>query len=69
MRYAEFRDSIRAELQRHPTGLTWAELREQLSLPYTRPCPEWVIRLEAEIGLLRARARGAAHVWTLAPES
>lgn len=65
MRYTEFRDSIRQELRRHPRGLTWADLRDQLALPYDRPCPTWVSSLEEEIGLVRAKGPSRAHLWKL----
>ena len=65
MRYVEFRDAIRGELKRHRPGRTWKELRDRLALPYARPCPTWVARLEQEIGLRRAPGAGRAHVWTL----
>jgi len=65
MRYEHFRDCIRAELRRCPTGLTWAELRRRLDLPYERPCPTWVRRLEEEISLTRARGSTPAYVWKL----
>jgi hypothetical protein len=67
MRYVDFRDVISAELQRSPAGLTWAELKRRLDLPYSRPCPTWVARMEAEVGLTRAKGSGAAHVWRVAP--
>jgi hypothetical protein len=63
MTYLEFRDTIRAELGRNPAGLTWAELRDRLALPYDRPCPSWVERMEQEIGLSRRPGTGRAHVW------
>ena len=65
MRYEEFRDEIRDELAASPEGLTWAELRERRALPYDRPCPTWVRRLEDEIALERAPGAGRAYVWTL----
>ena len=65
MRYGDFRDQIRAELRRNPAGLTWAELKQRLNLPYSRPCPTWVAQLEAEIGLTRSKGAGAAYVWKL----
>jgi hypothetical protein len=34
MRYVDFRDVIREELRQNPAGLTWAELKERLDLPY-----------------------------------
>ena len=63
MRYAEFRDSIQADLRKSRSGKTWKELQRSLNLPYKRPCPEWVGRLEQEIGLLRDTRRGSALVW------
>ena len=65
MRYADFRDVIQNELRRNPAGLTWAQLKESLALPYKRPCPTWVRRMESEIGLTRARGTGRALVWKI----
>ena len=65
MRYLEFRDSIRQELRRHPEGLTWADLRDQLALPYDRPCPTWVRCLEEEIGLTRSKGPTRAYLWQI----
>jgi hypothetical protein len=65
MRYEEFRERIREGLRRHPGGRTWAELRDGLGLPYDRPCPEWVDRLEEELGLSRTGGAGRAYVWKL----
>jgi hypothetical protein len=59
MRYVDFRDIIQKELRKNPAGLTWAELRERLDLPYERPCPTWVRRMEQEVGLSRAKGSGA----------
>jgi hypothetical protein len=68
MRYTEFRDKIQRRLQRAPEGMTWAELRDELDLPYSRPCPNWVGRLEKEIGLTRTKGRGRALVWKVPAE-
>lgn len=65
MTYEDFRDSIARELQQIPAGLTWTDLKGQLDLPYERPCPEWVRRLEKEIGLVRERVNGRALTWKL----
>lgn len=66
MRYIEFKELIRDALTRQPAGLTWAALKNSLDLPYERPCPTWVRRLEEEIGLTRTRRKGQrAYVWTL----
>ena len=66
MRYTEYRDLIHHELRRKAGGLTWAELREKLGLPYERACPEWTKRLEGEIGLRRVKGGGRALVWRVA---
>ncbi|MEM9252981.1 MAG: hypothetical protein AAGB29_11580 [Planctomycetota bacterium] len=63
MRYTEFRDTIHRRLKRRKAGMTWAELRDTLGLPYNRPCPEWTKKLEAEIGLTRVKGSGRALVW------
>ena len=68
MRYVDFRDSIREELAGQDFGLTWAELKERLDLPYDRPCPTWIRRMEQEAGLSRARGSGRAYVWTIRPQ-
>jgi hypothetical protein len=68
MRYVEFRDAIRIELQRVPAGLTWADLKKRLKLPYHSPCPEWVKQMEQEIGLSRERGPGRAFTWRLSPK-
>jgi hypothetical protein len=68
MRYVDFRDIIQKELRKNPTGLTWAELKERLDLPYDRPCPNWVECMEREIGLLRVKGSGRAYVWKVRPE-
>jgi hypothetical protein len=68
VRYVDLRDVIQEELARNPAGLTWAELRERLDLPYDRPCPTWIRRLEQEIGLSRVKGSGRAYVWTIRPE-
>jgi hypothetical protein len=65
MRYAEFRDLVREELGHYPDGLTWAQLKEALRLPYDRPCPTWVRRMEQEDGLSRAKGGGRAYVWKI----
>jgi hypothetical protein len=65
VKYTEFRDQVRSALRGRKRGLTWAELRERLDLPYDRPCPNWTRRLEQEIGLTRRPGNGRAHVWTI----
>ena len=63
MRYIEFKDSISSELRRNPSGLTWMELKERLSLPYDRPCQSWIERMEEEPGLLRVKGKSRSLVW------
>lgn len=65
MRYVEFRDLIHEDLRDNPAGQTWAELKDRLQLPYERPCPTWVRRLEQEIGLVRAKRSGGALHWMI----
>jgi hypothetical protein len=62
MRYVEFEDAILAELRRNGGGLTWTELRDRLDLPYNRPCPTWVNRME-KFGLERVKGPGRALLW------
>jgi hypothetical protein len=66
VRYDDFRDKIRRELQQTRAGLTWNELRDRLELPCDRPCPAWTARLEKDIGLARARPAngGRSCIWT-----
>jgi hypothetical protein len=66
MTYLRFRDSIAATLARHPAGLTWREVNVKARLATTRPCPEWVGRLEKEIGLVRRPGEGRALLWKIA---
>lgn len=69
MRYVEFRDMILEELSRHKSGLTWLELKDRLHLPYDRPCPTWVKRMEQENGLSRIKTYGRAYVWKVASKA
>lgn len=63
MRYVDFRDSIHSALRKNPSGMTWAQLKDKLDLPYKTPCQEWIKRLETEIGLSRVKGTGRALVW------
>ena len=65
MRYEDFRNAIHAEHRRNPTDLTWPQLQARLALPYARPGPTWVKRLEQEIGLTRTKGPRAAYLWKL----
>jgi len=65
MRYAEFKGAIQRHLREHSQGATWVQLREALSLPYDRPCPEWTRMLAEEIGLVRRKGNGRSLVWSL----
>lgn len=63
MTYQQFRDLIQAKLRERQLGMTWRELRDDLGLPYDRPCPEWTRRLESDIGLIRQKGTDNAFVW------
>lgn len=63
MHYTEFKAAIQQHLKRKREGATWVELQEALALPYERACPEWMRRLEEEIGLVRRKGAGRALVW------
>ena len=65
MKYSEFKNTIQNELSNNPDGLTWKELRDQLDLPYERPCPNWTAQLEEEIGLVRSKGFQRAYIWKL----
>lgn len=65
MRYTEFRDLIVNALREHPHGLTWAELRTKLDLPYDRPCPSWLNRMEMETGLSRRKGVRNSFIWQI----
>ena len=65
MRYKEFKELIQIELLKHPDGLTWVELKNQLNLPYDRPCQTWINQMEQEIGLLRVRGEKRAYIWKI----
>jgi hypothetical protein len=67
MTYENFKHAIHHELRGSRRGLTWAELKARLGLPYAIPCPTWTKRLEQEIGLSRAPGTGRAYVWSVAP--
>jgi hypothetical protein len=67
MQYVEYKATLQQHLKRKRKGATWHEMREELALPYDRPCPEWTRRLEQEIGLIRRKGTGRALVWELQP--
>lgn len=56
--YEEFRDSIKNLLQRHPSGLTWTQIRDKLNLPQKVPNNIWVSRLKKDIGLEQIKIDG-----------
>ncbi|MGF1485113.1 MAG: hypothetical protein ACFBZ8_12200 [Opitutales bacterium] len=66
MTYLEFKQRIVDTLSQQAEGLTWRELKAEARLPYTRPCPNWTARLEAEVSLTRERTQGNAKRWRLA---
>jgi hypothetical protein len=69
MRYHEFKDAIERELRSHPAGLTWAQLKQNLDLPYATACPDWTARLEDEIALTRSPGPSRAYVWRVPRKS
>jgi len=68
MTYQQFRDLMQTKLRERRLGMTWRELRDDLELPYDRPCPEWTRRLESDIGLVRKRGSGNAFTWFCGPK-
>lgn len=69
IRYVAFRDAVHATLSAASSPMTWRELRAAAHLPYERPCPTWVARLEREIGLRRETGPTRAKLWSLEPSS
>ena len=65
MLYIEFKNRIRSFLMENSSGATWKELKEALDLPYKTPCPTWIKKLEADIGLLRERGQSKALNWRI----
>jgi hypothetical protein len=65
MWFADFKSKIQEELIHNPDGLTWAELRKRLLLPYDRPCQTWINRMEQDIGLARAKRSRHAYIWPI----
>lgn len=57
--YEEFRNSIKNLLERHPSGLTWTQIRDKLNLPQKVPNNIWVKRLKKEIGLEQIKIDGS----------
>jgi antitoxin component of MazEF toxin-antitoxin module/uncharacterized protein YeaO (DUF488 family) len=66
--YEEFKNSIKNILERHPSGLTWTQIRDKLNLPQKYPNNQWVIKLEKEIGLKRIKI-GSNLFWTSEDET
>jgi len=55
MLYDEFKTSIQNILERHPSGLTWTQIRDKLNLPQKYPNNQWVRRLKEDIGLIKIK--------------
>lgn len=66
--YEEFKNSIKNILERHPSGLTWTQIRDKLNLPQKYPNNQWVKRLENEIGLARIKI-GNISYWNFENDS
>lgn len=56
--YEDFKKSVKNILERHPSGLTWTQVRDKLNFPQKYPNNQWVRRLEKEIGLKRIKIGG-----------
>lgn len=54
--YEDFKNSIKSILERHPSGLTWTQIRDKLNFSQKYPNNQWVRRLESDIGLKRIKA-------------
>ncbi len=63
MRYIDFKNMILKELRCNPDGLTWAQLKSHLDLPYDKPCQTWINQMEKDDGLRRVKGSGRAHLW------
>ncbi len=53
--YEDFKSSIKNILERHPSGLTWTQIRDKLNLPQKFPNNQWVERLRKDIGLKKIK--------------
>lgn len=62
--YEEFKNSIKNILERHPSGLTWSQIRDKLNYSQNFPNNKWVRKLEEDIGLNRIK-RGSNMLWSL----
>lgn len=65
MEYEKFRDDIQMLLYEHPEGLSWTEIKNNLSLDQTVPNNIWVKRLEEDINLKREIKKTTKRVWRL----
>ncbi|MCX6748972.1 MAG: DUF488 domain-containing protein [Candidatus Pacearchaeota archaeon] len=66
--YEEFKNSIKNILERHPSGLTWSQIRDKLNLPQKYPNNLWVRKMEKEIGLARIKI-GNVSYWNFENDS
>ena len=65
MTYEEFKQIIKEELTKVPTGLTWSQIRERRPELYQRfPANQWVRQMEKDIGLIRSKKAGKV-IWRL----
>jgi uncharacterized protein YeaO (DUF488 family) len=60
--YEDFGKSIKNILERHPSGLTWTQIRDKLNLPQKYPNNKWVRKLERDINLKRIKT-GQFSYW------
>ena len=65
MMYEEFKQIIKEELSKEPSGLTWSQIRERRPELYQRfPANQWVRQMEKDIGLVRDKVKGKVY-WRL----
>lgn len=62
--YESFRDAIQQVLMSSDCPMTWTAIRTQAGLEQKFPNNQWVRRMEQDIGLVRAKARGQT-VWSI----
>jgi len=65
MTYEEFKQIIKEELTKVPTGLAWSQIRERRPELYQKfPANQWVRQMEKDIGLIRSKKAGKV-IWRL----
>lgn len=62
--YEDFRDEVKAILEKELRGLSWTQIKKELQLSQRAPYHKWVKRMEKDIGLIR-EGRGSRTIWRL----